>query len=115
MKDFHGPSHIYIPGQSLSMYPGNIVAYENPESAAGGTNVLFLDSHVEFMKAEAFREELRTTYERRGKPTPETSSRTKSSPVRRSPPGLADRHRSICRCTLAKANGVTFERACVKC
>jgi len=70
-KDFHGPSYIYIPGQSVEMYPGNFVAYENPEFSAGGTNVLFLDSHVEFMKPDAFRRELRETYERLGKPMPE--------------------------------------------
>ncbi len=70
-KDFNGPSYIYIPGQTVSMYPGNIVAYENPEFCTDGVNVLFLDSHVEFMKPEAFRQELKGTYERLGKPMPE--------------------------------------------
>lgn len=70
-KDFNGPSYVYIPGQSLSMYPGNIVAYENPEFSAEGIDVLFLDRHVEFMKVEAFRRELKETYERLGKPMPE--------------------------------------------
>ena len=49
-KDFDGPSYIYISGQTIAMYPGNIVAYENPAFCQDGINVLFLDSHVEFMK-----------------------------------------------------------------
>jgi len=70
-KNFAGPSYVYIPGQSLSMSPGNIVAYENPEFSADGVTVLFLDGHVEFMKPDAFRRELKETYERLGKPMPE--------------------------------------------
>ncbi len=70
-KDFDGPGYVYLPGQNVSMYPGNIVAYENPEYCTDGVNVLFLDSHVEFMKPEAFRQELKATYERLGKPMPE--------------------------------------------
>jgi prepilin-type processing-associated H-X9-DG protein len=70
-KDFHGPSYLYIPGQTVAMQPGNIVAYENPEYCTDGINVLFLDSHVEFMKPDAFRRELKETYERLGKPMPE--------------------------------------------
>jgi beta-lactamase regulating signal transducer with metallopeptidase domain len=70
-KDFPGPGYIYIPGQTVEMYPGNIVAYENPEFSTGGTDVLFLDSHVEFMKPEDFRRELKETYERLGRPMPE--------------------------------------------
>ncbi len=70
-KDSAGPSYIYIPGQSLSMNPGNMVAYENPEFSADSINVLFLDGHVERMKPDAFRRELKETYERLGKPMPE--------------------------------------------
>ena len=70
-KDSAGPSYIYIPGQSLSMNPGNMVAYENPEFSADSLNVLFLDGHVERMKPDAFRRELKETYERLGKPMPE--------------------------------------------
>jgi prepilin-type processing-associated H-X9-DG protein len=90
-KDFTGPSYIYIPGQSLSMNPGNIVAYENPQFRADGVNVLFLDGHVESMKPDAFRQELKETYERLGKPTPEIKFKgegedvTKPRPPR--PPG----------------------------
>jgi prepilin-type processing-associated H-X9-DG protein len=70
-KDFDGPSYIYIPGQTLAMYPGNFVAYENPAFCAEGVNVLHLDGHVEFMKPEMFREELKGTYERLGRIMPE--------------------------------------------
>ncbi|MCL5281483.1 MAG: M56 family metallopeptidase [Planctomycetes bacterium] len=70
-QDFKGPSYIYIPGQTVEMYPVNIVAYANPEFCADGVNVLHLDSHVEFMKPEAFRRELKETYGRLGQPMPE--------------------------------------------
>ena len=49
------------------MDPGNIVAYEDPRYCKDGVNVLFLDTHVEFMKPEMFREELKATYERLGR------------------------------------------------
>jgi hypothetical protein len=68
---FDGPSYIYIPGQTVMMYPGNFVAYENPEFCTDGVNVLHLDCHVEFMKPEMFREELKGTYERLGREMPE--------------------------------------------
>jgi len=84
-KDFVGPSYIYIPGQSLSLYPGNIVAYENPEFSADGLNVLFLDGHVEFMKPEAFRRELKETHERLGKPMPEVKFKGEGEAKPRSP------------------------------
>ena len=70
-KDFDGPSYIYISGQTVVMYPGNIVAYENPAFCQDGINVLFLDSHVEFMKPADFRRELKETCERLGRPMPE--------------------------------------------
>ncbi|UCF15976.1 MAG: hypothetical protein JSW59_00670, partial [Phycisphaerales bacterium] len=70
-KGYDGPNFIYIPGQSLSMYPGNIVAYENTEFGTDGTNVLFLDSHVEWMKPDNFLRELEETYERLGREMPE--------------------------------------------
>ena len=92
-KDFKGPSFIYIPGQTLSMYPGNIVAYENPEFSADGINVLFLDSHVEFMKPEAFRRELKETCERLGREMPEIKfkgeTEVKPRPPRPPRPGKA--------------------------
>jgi len=70
-KGFSGPSYIYIAGQTTEMYPGNIVAYENPEFCREGLNVLFLDSHVEFMKPDEFRQELEATYKKLGRPMPE--------------------------------------------
>jgi prepilin-type processing-associated H-X9-DG protein len=70
-KDFDGPSYVYVPGQTLAMYPGNFVAYENPEFCDEGVNVLHLDGHVEFMKPDMFREELNSTYERLGREMPE--------------------------------------------
>jgi len=70
-KGFEGPSYLYVAGQTVSMRPDNVLAYENPEFCADGVNVFFLDSHVQFMKPEAFRRELKATYERLGKEMPE--------------------------------------------
>jgi len=74
-KGFDGPSYIYVAGQNTSMYPGNIVAYENPRYCSDGLNVLFLDSHVEWMKPEQFLEELEATYKHLGKEMPEIEFR----------------------------------------
>ncbi|MBN2591568.1 MAG: hypothetical protein JXA96_17005 [Sedimentisphaerales bacterium] len=62
--NFKGPSFIYIPGQTVSDEPGNILVYENPEFCSDGVNVLFVDSHVEFMTKEQFKAKLKTTYDR---------------------------------------------------
>ena len=70
-RDFDGPSYVYVAGQNLDMYPGNIIAYEDTRYCLEGVNVLFLDSHVEFMKPENFRRELKETYERLGREMPE--------------------------------------------
>ncbi len=70
-KGHDGPDFIYISGQDLSMYPGNIVVYENPEFGSDGTNVLFRDSHGECMKPDDFLRELEETYERLGREMPE--------------------------------------------
>jgi prepilin-type processing-associated H-X9-DG protein len=70
-KDFTGPSYIYIAAQSTSMDAHNIIAYENPAYCSDGVDVLFLDGHVEFMKPDAFRQELAATYKRLGKEVPE--------------------------------------------
>jgi prepilin-type processing-associated H-X9-DG protein len=67
---FDEPSYVYVTGQTLDMYPGNIVAYEDPRYCLDGVNVLFLDSHVEFMKPASFRRELKATYERLGRDVP---------------------------------------------
>jgi len=68
---FDGPSYIYIPGQTVMMNPGNVIAYEDPRYCVDGANVLFLDSHVEFMKPEIFKEEVTATYKRLGLDVPE--------------------------------------------
>lgn len=70
-KDSDGPSYIYIAGQNVSMHPGNIVAYDNPEFCIDGVNVLFLDSHVEFVKPQEFRRRLAETCKRLGREIPE--------------------------------------------
>jgi prepilin-type processing-associated H-X9-DG protein len=69
-EGYDGPAFIYISGQNISMYPGNIVAYENTEFGSDGVNVLFLDSHVEWMKPDDFLRELEETYERLGREMP---------------------------------------------
>jgi hypothetical protein len=65
------PAFIYIPGQNVMMRPGNVIAYDNPEFCTDGVNVLFMDSHVEFMKPDDFRRELKETYEGLGREMPE--------------------------------------------
>lgn len=69
-KDFAGPSYVYVPGQTRAMNEHNVLAYEDPAYCTDGVNVLFLDSHVEFMKPDAFRQALKATYERLGKKMP---------------------------------------------
>lgn len=69
--DFKGPSYIYITGQNISMHPGNIVVYENPEYCADGINVLYMDCHVEWVKPDEFLENLKETYQRIGREMPE--------------------------------------------
>jgi prepilin-type processing-associated H-X9-DG protein len=69
--DFVGPTYIYITGQTTSYDPGNILVYENPAYCSDGVNVLYLDSHVKFLKKEDFLKELKATYQRVRKPMPE--------------------------------------------
>ncbi len=69
-EGFDGPSYIYIAGQTTDMSYLNVVAYENPEFCEDGVNVLFLDTHVEFMEPEEFREALKATCERLGRAMP---------------------------------------------
>lgn len=83
-KDFDGPSFIYIAGQTTSDDPGNIVAYENPAFLSEGTNVLYLDSHVEYVKPDEFLRELKATYERLGKEMPEVKFRDEIGPGEKS-------------------------------
>jgi len=70
-KGFDGPSYIYIAGQTTANEPGNIVAYENPAFSSEGLNVLFMDCHVEWMKADDFLRDLDATYKRLGREIPE--------------------------------------------
>ncbi len=60
-----GSSYIYIEGQTTSDHYDNILIYEDPDNYAGeGTNVLFVDSHVEFMTMPAFEQALDKTKKR---------------------------------------------------
>jgi len=70
-KDFDGPSFIYIPGQTTSMDPGNIIAYENPVFLSEGTNVLYLDGHTVWVRPDEFLRDLEATYKRIGREMPE--------------------------------------------
>jgi hypothetical protein len=70
-KNFTESSYIYIPGQTTSTDPGNMVAYENPAFCQDEVSVLFLDGHVEFMKPEAFRRALEATCKKLGRDVPE--------------------------------------------
>jgi hypothetical protein len=80
---FDGPSYIYIAGQSATMNPQNIIAYDNPEFCPDGVNVLFNDTHVQHMEPDEFLRELRATYERLGREMPEIKfkSSTRITPV----------------------------------
>jgi len=70
-KDFDGPSYIYITGQTMASEPDNIVAYENPAFLSDGTNVLYMDCHVAFVKPDQFLRDLEETYKRLGREMPE--------------------------------------------
>jgi len=54
-------SYVYI-AQSLMEDPENVLAYEDPSNYGGlGTEVLFLDNHVECMEMNAFQAALDAT------------------------------------------------------
>ncbi|MBN2136774.1 MAG: hypothetical protein JW720_03105 [Sedimentisphaerales bacterium] len=74
-KDFDGPSYIYIAGQTTSMDPRNIVAYDNPAFMSEGVNVLYMDSHTEWTKPDEFLKDLEATYKRLGREMPEVKFR----------------------------------------
>ncbi|MCF7976157.1 MAG: type II secretion system protein GspG [Phycisphaerae bacterium] len=69
-QGFVGPGYIYIVGQSTNMDPRNVIAYENPAFCRNGMNVLYLDSHVAWMKRDDFLQQLAATYKRLGRPMP---------------------------------------------
>jgi hypothetical protein len=70
-KDFAGPSYIYVRGQPKTTDPHNVMVYENPEYCTDRIDVLFADDHVESMKPDAFRRELKATCDRLGREAPE--------------------------------------------
>lgn len=59
-------SYVYISGQSEKDDPRNIVAYERIIGDEG-TNVLFVDGHVEWMSLDRFKQALLETYQRLGR------------------------------------------------
>ncbi len=66
--DAYGVSYIYIEGQTHTMDPRNVVAYEKLENHEGeGTMVMFLDGHVQWLKPEAFEKTLAETSARLGR------------------------------------------------
>ncbi len=69
--NYESPSYIYVPGQTATGYPDNVLAYEDPGYCIDGANVLFVDAHVEFMEPEAFRKAIERTYRRLGRDIPE--------------------------------------------
>lgn len=65
-------SYIYIGGQSDTGDPTCVLAYEKPVNHDHeGTNVLYLDSHVEWVKMDRLRRDLERTYERLGREMPD--------------------------------------------
>lgn len=59
-------SYVYLAGQSPEADPRNVLAYERPVDEEG-TNVLFVDGHVEWLALEPFKAAVRETYRRLGR------------------------------------------------
>ena len=59
-------SYVYITGHTASAQFYNVVAYERIRDDEG-TNVLFMDGHVEFLRPDEFKRVVRETYERLGR------------------------------------------------
>ena len=76
---------MYVGGQAKTTDPHSIVLYENPEFCTDQIDVLFADGHVEAMKPEAFRRELKATYERLGKEMPEVRFKGETGTKPRTP------------------------------
>ncbi len=58
-------SYVYVKGQNLGMHQMNVLMYERPDmNDWEGVNVLFLDSHVEFVSMERFEKYLEETEQR---------------------------------------------------
>jgi prepilin-type processing-associated H-X9-DG protein len=71
-KQLHSPrdpgpedvaSYVYIAGQTTQSDPRNVLAYERVQGNEG-SNALFIDGHVQWMKLDAFRAAVRETYQR---------------------------------------------------
>jgi len=80
--DFDGPSYIYISGHNTSTPPDNILVYENPEFCSDRINVLFMDSHVEAIKPDAFLQKLEETYKWLGRAMPDIKFKDSTKPTR---------------------------------
>ena len=65
-EDEDAVSYVYIAGQTATSAAQNVVAYEKLFGDEG-TNVLFLDGHVQWTTTDDFRREVRETYERLGR------------------------------------------------
>ena len=59
-----GVSYVYFGGQKTTSDPRNVLAYESVIGEEG-TNVLFVDGHVEWLRPAQFEQVLRESYERR--------------------------------------------------
>ena len=59
-------SYVLVVGQTMNVDTRNVLAYERPIDQEG-TNVLFADAHVEWMKMPDFKRVLQETYKRLGR------------------------------------------------
>ncbi|MFC1763013.1 DUF3352 domain-containing protein, partial [Planctomycetota bacterium] len=75
-KDGEGPDYIYVAKQTAADDPQNVLAYDNPNRCKDkdGVNVLFIDSHVAFVKYKDLDKHLKETYERLGDRAPKESN-----------------------------------------
>ncbi len=78
-KDAKGPDYLYISGQTTADNPSNILAYDNPEGLKSeeGVNVLYGDSHVQYVKMDEFKKQLDETTQRLGRKGRESSNNNK--------------------------------------
>ena len=74
-------SFVYIAGQTTAADPRNVLAYERVFGDEG-TNVLFMDGHVEWMKLDNFKKAVRETYQRLGRELPADFDQNSSTSAR---------------------------------